>query len=118
MPRELCVWWIAEGDDWYRDFHEATLAWVRSLGLDPSKLGPRAGVVQRGDDFVLLYDDVSDRPAHRDDWDPLYGQVVPPASARREVVVPVDSWPDRRSYDVPLWAIGGVMHKNMTVAAA
>lgn len=114
---ELCVWWIDEGDEGYSEFHGAALAWVESLGLDPSAMGPRAGVVKRGDQFFLLYDELN--PAsQRAGWeDPLYAEMIPDRSARRQIPVEPDSWPDRRRFNVPLWSLGRVAHVRLDEAA-
>ena len=55
---EQRVWWIGLGDDQSRDFHEATLTWVRGLGLVPEDLLPEAEVIERDGTFEFHADQV------------------------------------------------------------
>lgn len=94
--RGPAVWWIEEHEERLVDFHQQTLAWVTGLGLDPSRLAPRAAVVQYGDIYELHVDEIP-RDEHRggDRIDPCYPDEQ--LKQRRIIRVEKDSWPSRPS---------------------
>lgn len=87
-------WFIEEDDEGFREFHAATLAWVRSLGLDPERLAPRAAVVWHGEGYELHVDQiVRDEQGRGDRWDPLDMDDL--LKIRKVVPVDANSWPKR-----------------------
>jgi len=89
-------WHIEENEEHLTGFHEATLAWVRSLGLDPNRLAPRAAVVWHGDCYELHVDEiVQDESGKHDRFDPLNMDNL--LKTRKIIPVAKDSWPARPS---------------------
>ncbi len=89
------LWWIESGDDRHAEFYEQTLAWVRGLDLDPSRLRPEAAVVLHNGVYELHVDEIvrnTDRSLPGGDrFDPLDEDNL--LSIRRIITVEKDSWP-------------------------
>ncbi len=88
-------WWIDYGDEEFTEFHQQTLVWIRDLGLDPERLGPKAAVVFYDGAFELHVNEIVRSEVggklYGDRYDPLDEDSL--LAIRRIIPVAKDSWP-------------------------
>lgn len=92
VPDGLPIWWIDEHVcEHGGEFHEAALAWLRSLALDPHHLAPVAAVVRWNGAYELHVDEVQYESGRGDRFDPINQDEL--LKIRRIIPVAADSWP-------------------------
>ena len=92
-PDGVAFWWIDEAAQKSApEFHQATLAWVRTLGLDPERLAPKAAVCRWQGGYELHVDEILRDPVRGyDRADPMNQDDL--LTVRRIVPVAPHSWP-------------------------
>lgn len=86
------IWWHTEKAIESGEFHQESIAWVQSLGLDPNRIRPRLGVCRYQGKYELHFDELVEDSDGRVRQDPLVANEL--LSVRRVVVVEEGSWPE------------------------
>lgn len=93
-PGYPVAWWVDPSQHVITDEQrERLFDWVRSLGLEPDRLGPVAGVIEFAGRFELHVDEILTDEHGYDRFDPLVADAL--LKQRRIVPVEEGNWPER-----------------------